>query len=192
MGRLGMAVKANKQSGATLGGRLRHELIQYGLISAYLYVCFAALILYKAAILRGQGISYAPYGLAAVKALVLAKFMLLGHAAGIGDRYASRRLAYVILRKAALFLLLLLVLSAAEELIVGSLHGRSIGASLADIGGGTLWQLLAVSLIMLLILVPYVAYREISAALGRGGLSQLLLRRGDGSGPRRGPPASQV
>ncbi|MEO8715893.1 MAG: hypothetical protein ABI369_12850 [Acetobacteraceae bacterium] len=118
--------------------------------------------------------------------------MLLDHAAGIGDRYGRRRLAHAIIEKAVLFLLLLLVLSAIEEVIVGVLHGRSIGASLADIGGGTLWQLLATSLIMLLILVPYVAFREISATLGHGGLWQLLLRDREGSGTRGGRPPSRI
>lgn len=175
-----MAMDGTPRSDATRGRRLRHELIQYGLISAYLYVCFGALILYKVAILRGVGISYTPYGLAAVKALILAKFMLLGHATRIGDRYRRRRLVHVIIHKSILFLLLLFVLSAIEEVVAGVLHGRSIGASLAGLGGGTLWQLLATCLIMLLILVPYIAFREVSAALGEGGLLQLLLHHRDG------------
>jgi hypothetical protein len=64
--------------GATLGKKLRHELIQYGLVSVYLYICFGAMLLYKSALLHAQGIIYTPYGLAAVKALILAKFMKPG------------------------------------------------------------------------------------------------------------------
>ncbi|MEO8715892.1 MAG: hypothetical protein ABI369_12845, partial [Acetobacteraceae bacterium] len=55
-----VAMDGKRRSDATLGQRLRHELLQYGLISAYLYVCFVALIFYKVSILRGEGISYAP------------------------------------------------------------------------------------------------------------------------------------
>jgi hypothetical protein len=167
----------------TLHRRLRHELIEYGLISAYLYVCFGALILYKAAILQAQGIVYAPYGLAVVKALILAKFMLLGHAVRIGDRYGWR-LVHVIIYKSLAFLLLLIILSGIEEAVSGMLHGRSIGASLTDLGGGTLWQFLATSLIMLLILVPYIAFREVSAAFGEGELLRLLVH-----GRKERPPS---
>ena len=71
-------MSSEKPSAMTIGEKMGHELRQFGLIAGYLYVCFGALILYKMAILRGQGIGYAPYGLAAVKALVLAKFILAG------------------------------------------------------------------------------------------------------------------
>lgn len=76
MSELGHDNKAAPASGMT--HRVVHELRQYAVISAYLYVCFGALLLYKTAILNGQGISYAPYGIAAIKALILGKFILLG------------------------------------------------------------------------------------------------------------------
>lgn len=171
------------RSHAGLGGRLRHELIQYGLISAYLYVCFGAVLLYKAAVLHGQGINYAPYGLAAIKALILGKFVLLGHAARIGDRYARRRLIYIILHKSVLFLLLLFSLSLIEEAVSGVLHDRTVGASLAGLGGNMLWETFATCLIVLLILIPYIAFREVSAALGEGRMVQLLLAHRKATGP---------
>jgi hypothetical protein len=180
--RIGM--DGEPRSHAPWGRRLRHELIEYGLISVYLYVCFGSLILYKVAILQAHGISYTPYGLAAVKALILAKFMLLGHAARVGDRH-RRRPVDVIIRKSVLFLLLLIVLSAVEEAVSGMLHGQSIGASLAGLGGGTLWQFLATCLIMLLILVPYIAFREVSTALGEGAMLRLLLHDREGEPPSR-------
>ncbi|MEO9188929.1 MAG: hypothetical protein ABI224_02840 [Acetobacteraceae bacterium] len=167
---------------STLVHRLRHELIKYGLISAYLYVCFGALLLYKAVVLRGVGISYAPYGLAAIKALILAKFILLGHAARVGDRYSRRRLIHVILYKALLFLLLLVVLSVIEEVVVNVLHGGTVGASMTELEGSRLWQILSTSLIMLLILVPYIAFTELSVVLGEGRLRRLLFEHQGGSG----------
>ncbi len=175
-------------SGRTVAQKLGHELRQYALISAYLYVCFGALILYKLAILRGQGISYAPYGLAAVKALVLAKFILMGHALRVGERYKRRRFLHVIAHKSLLFLVVLFVLSLIEEVIAGIVHGRTIAASLAEVGGGTLLQVLASCLIMLLILIPYLTFRELGAVLGEGRLRQILMeyRTGPQSGDHQG------
>ncbi len=178
--------RRKRSSTAVMGRKLGHELVEYGLISAYLYVCFGALIFYKTAVLRGHGIEIAPYGLAAIKALVLGKFILIGHAARMGDRYERRRFIHIVAHKSLLFLVLLLVLSLIEEAVVGVIHGRTIGESLADVAGGTLPEIVASSVIMLLILIPYLTFRELNAVLGEGKLRQILLgyRTGDRSGDR--------
>jgi hypothetical protein len=172
-----MTTDGKARSHATVGQRLGHEMVQYALISLYLYVCFGALLLYKMAVLHAEGISYTPYGLAAAKALILGKFMLLGRAARVGDRYTDRRVIHVIAYKSLLFLLLLFVLAELEEVIAGVVHGRTLDAVVAEMTGSTMWQTAATILIMLLILLPYIAFGEISAALGEGGLRQLLLAR---------------
>jgi hypothetical protein len=41
-------------SAVKIQGPLGRELRQYAIVAAYLYVCFGALILYKAAILSGR------------------------------------------------------------------------------------------------------------------------------------------
>lgn len=162
---------------AVIGRKLWRGLRQYASIFVYLYVCFGAVLLYKTAVLRGHGVSYAHFGLAAVKAMILAKFMLVGHELRIDARLDRGRLIYVIASKALLFLSLLIVLSIAEEAIVGLLHGRTILDSVAEIGGGTLPEILATSLLLLLILIPYSAFRELSEALGGDRLRQILLER---------------
>jgi hypothetical protein len=160
---------------ATVASRAVHELLQYAYVSAYLYVCFGAILLYKTAILKGEGVSYLPYGVAVIKALILGKFILIGHAVGLGDRYQLRRRLYVIIHKSLLFLVMLLVLSIVEEVVVGLVHGQTAAASLAAFGGGTLVQVLAECAVMLLILIPYVAFRELNEAMGEGKVLQILL-----------------
>jgi hypothetical protein len=176
---MSMATANHNPSADSLARRAKHELREYALLSAYLFVCFGALILYKAAILGAEGISYLPSGLAAIKALVLAKFIMLGHMIRLGGRHGGRRIAYVIAYKALLYLILLIILSVVEEVVVGLVHGRPIAASFADIGD-KLPQTLAMSLIMLLILIPYLASRELNVALGEGRLWTLLFEHRDG------------
>lgn len=53
-----------------------------------------------------------------------------------------------------LYLLLLIALSIVEEAIVGLSNGRTIAATLAEIGGAKLPEMLATSVVMLLILIP--------------------------------------
>jgi len=160
---------------AALIRKVSDELWRYAAISAYMYVCLGALILYKTAILRGQGISFEPYGVAAIKALVLGKFILLGHAAGLGDRYTKRTTVYVIGYKSLAFMAMLLILSVVEEIVAGIIHGRTIAETLASFMGGTLLQVIASSVIMVLVLIPYFVFEEFRASLGNERMRQLLL-----------------
>src|SRR3984957_17441770 len=63
---------------ATLGQRTVRELKEFAILTVYLYVTLGAVILMKTAVLHDAGVSFAPWGIAIVKALLLAKFMLLG------------------------------------------------------------------------------------------------------------------
>ncbi|MBV8616952.1 MAG: hypothetical protein JOY66_24700 [Acetobacteraceae bacterium] len=161
----------------SLGRRVRHELVQYWLICAYLYVCFAAIVFYKTAILRANGVEYAPYGAAAVEALIVGKFLMIGHAVGLGERHRPRRMALALLAKAVIFLLFLMALCAAEEVVRGLIHGRTVIASVQELWGGTLLQVFATALLMLLILIPYLAVKELARVVGPERLRAILLAR---------------
>jgi hypothetical protein len=157
--------------------RLSHKLLEYGAISAYLYLFFATFLFFKTAALRSQGIDYAPYGLAVAKALLLAKFILVGHKLRIGAPFRHATLIHLIIHKSVLFLLHLIGLSGIEEAILGLIHHRAIGDAMADLRGGRLGQIIASSLLLFLVLIPYFAFRELDRALGEGRLLQLLRQR---------------
>src|SRR5262245_36200314 len=72
---------------ASIGKRAAHELKEFLIIAAYFCVCFTALAYLKAAILEAQGIAFAPFGFAAVKALICAKFISIGYMFHLGERY---------------------------------------------------------------------------------------------------------
>jgi hypothetical protein len=170
-----MRERAETQPHAGWAKKMSHEVKEYVGISLYLYVCFGAILFYKAAALQAYGIDYAPYGLVAIKALILAKFMLVGHATRMGERYREKPLIYPILHKSLAFLVLLVVLSVIEEAVTGVLHGRSVAESLSEIAGGTWLQILATSLLLWLILLPYFAFRQIGERLGKGSLRRMLF-----------------
>ncbi len=185
----GMALASDAEAGAgtkgasaakqaTLAQRARRELYEFLVVSAYLYVCFAALIFYKASILHSEGIEFTAFGLAIVKALILGKFLLLLEALKIGeDKKHARSALANILTKSLLFSLLLFAMTVVEELIVGHIHGRASREVLREIAGGTWQQALAVAILLFLILIPFFGYQEIAARLGKGKLSKLLVER---------------
>ncbi len=158
----------------TLVEKAKREMVRYLAISAYVSVCLGALILYKSAILQAEGISYTHFGLAVVKALILGKFILLAETFKFGERAKAGRVAYQILIKSLMFALLLLVLSFIEEVIVGLVHGHKALDVAVTFAGGTLPQVFATTLLMVLIMIPYFAFGEISASMGEGELMRLL------------------
>jgi hypothetical protein len=170
-------VSGEKESSRRPGARerLREELQRYLAVSAYLYVCFSVILLYKAAILSTAGEHFVPLGLAAGKALILGKFVLLGEAAGVGTRVHARTVLQRIVNSSVLFLVVLVVLTAVEEVVVGLVHGESIRQAVTALGDRPVLESMASCLLMLLVLVPLVTVTELSRVLGPGRLRELLL-----------------
>lgn len=160
-----------------LKARLLHELEEYGTIFAYLYVAFATVIFYRDAVLRAEGIAFGAYGFAFFKALVLAKFMVLGHAARLGERLHGRRLFINVLYRASLFMALLVVFSMVEEGVVGLLHGHGVAESIRAMADGSRREQFAYALLLWVILLPYFALRVLGEVLGQGELKRIFLSR---------------
>src|SRR5205823_2618810 len=113
-----------------------------------------------------------PWGIAIVKAAVLAKFMLVGRAMKIGERYSTRPLIWPTLHRAFAFLVLLVVLTIIEEVVVGLFHHQTVAASLDGLAGAKLDETLAGIVILFMVLIPYFAIRLLSEALGEGRLAR--------------------
>jgi hypothetical protein len=165
----------NTAAKASIGKRAARELKEFLNIAAYFYVCFTALAYLKAAILQAQGIAFAPFGFAAVKVLICAKFMSIGHAMHLGERYRKQALIWPTLHRSFVFLALLIVLTVLEELTVGYQHHHAFADSIAEIGGGTLHQAIATSIILLLILIPFFAFRSLAEVVGGRVLFRLFF-----------------
>jgi hypothetical protein len=158
----------------SLKDRLREELRHYLIVSAFLYVCFGALQLYKTALLEGAGVHYLPLGVAAVKALIIGKFLLVGDALWYRAFRPSGRGLGRIVKRVLWLLLVLVLLTIAEELIVGLVHGRSIAEVGEELHSRSPLELFAEMLLMGLILLPLVATIEVRRALGPGALGRML------------------
>jgi hypothetical protein len=159
----------------SLKARAVDELKDFLVVAAYLYICFTALTYFKAAILQAHGIAFAPFGIAAVKALICAKFISVGHAVHLAERNKNRALIWPTLHKSLAFLVLLLVLNVVEEVIVGYFHQRAVEESILDVAGGTFQQLVAASFVMLLILIPFFAFRSLADVIGERTLLRLFF-----------------
>jgi hypothetical protein len=153
------------------------ELREFIILTAYLYVCFAAVTYFKATILKAQGVAYAPFGVAIIKAALCAKFMLVGRVFHIGERFKNLPLIVPTLHRSFVFLLLLVVLTFIEEIVVGAIHGRTVMDSIYEMAGGTFQQMIAAIFIIFLILVPYFAFRSLGEIVGDTTLARLFFER---------------
>lgn len=160
------------------GAKILDEFRQLILVSLYIYVCLVALQLYTASIPGAQGVSFALLGYAAVKALVLGKFVLLGHWLHIGERFKKRPLIYSVLYQALALLVLLIVLSTLEELIVALVHGLSFSLTMDELRGSSLTRV-AKSVVLFLVLLPYVALRRLAEIMRPGELKRILFGQRD-------------
>ena len=158
----------------TLKERAIEELHTFKLVAGYLFVCFAVLMFYESTLPGGTEAGVFSLGTAAIKAAILAKFLLLGQALGVGENARFTRLGPAIFGKSVQLWLLVIVLSVVEELLVGRYHGKSFGATLAEYESRSIAHMLAKSLVVLLILLPLIATREFSRALGPGVLRAML------------------
>ena len=168
-------MKAETMGKAPLHQRAMHEFKKLVSISLYLYVTLGAVILMKAAALHTEGVQFTPWGIAIVKAVVLAKFMMLGEMIKIGGGGNTGPLIWPTLQKALGLLLLLIFMTVIEEAVVGLFHHRSIAASLGELFGRRLQETLAGYLIMLVVLIPYCAFRVLSEAFGEGRLERMFF-----------------
>jgi hypothetical protein len=151
------------------------ELKEFAILAVYLYIALGAVILMKAAVLHDQGISFTLWGTAVVKAAVLAKFVLLGNALKVGERYTDRPLIWPTLHKVFALLVLLVVLTIIEEVVVGLFHHQSAAASFDELTGAKLQESIAGVVIMLVVLIPYCAFRVLGEALGEGRLARMFF-----------------
>lgn len=169
-------MQSENPSKASLTKRATDELKEFAIIAAYLCVCFTAILNLKASILKAEGVEFAPFGFAIIKGLICAKFVSVGHMLHVGERFKSQPLIWPTLYKSSAFLILLLVLNALEEIGEGLFHHRAILASLAEFGGGTLDQLIATSIVGLLILIRFFAFRTLGEVLGETNLVRVFFQ----------------
>ena len=165
------------QPKAGVRAKVVSEFRAFVVIAIYLWICFTAVAYLKATILEAQGIAFAPFGFAAAKALIFAKFILFGRALRLGERFRTLPLFWPVLYKSLAFLVLLTALNFVEEICLGFLHHRTIQEVVAGIGGGALDQMLATSIVLLLILVPFFAFEMLDEMFADRNLVQVFFIR---------------
>jgi len=64
-----------------------------------------------------------------------------------------------------------------EVIVVGLYRGQSFDQSSEELGGGTWKGILTLTLLLFVVLIPFVGFAELRRVLGKGKLGQILFRR---------------
>jgi hypothetical protein len=170
--------------GTTRTARLLHEIKASLIAFAYLYACIGAITFHEQALLEGRHLHEALFVTALAKALVLAKFLTIGEATGLAGGLHGRPLLHRLLYRTLAFLALILVLDAIDEVVMGMIHGETLAAAVAGIGGGSALRIVSGALLLWLILQPYFLFKLVDAELGHGTLRRMLLERREAAAHR--------
>jgi hypothetical protein len=158
----------------SLKQRAYEQLREFLLIVIYLWLVFGLLVVYKSVILAEQHIDFGYHGLALINALALGKVMLIAKDFHLGERFNDAPLIYPTILKSGLFAVVLACFKILEEAVIGLYHGNSFSQSISDLGGGSWKAILTLTLLLFVVLIPFVAFEELQRVLGAGKLKQLF------------------
>lgn len=156
--------------------RISQELIEYGFTFIYLAFFFSAFTWYRRLILAEYKITYLHYGIGLVKALILAKIVLLGGTVGLGRRIENKPLIFPTLYNTVVFCLWVLCFDLLEYTITALLHGKGLAGGVHEILGLGRDELLARSLLTFSALIPFFALKELGQVMGETRLWALFFQ----------------
>ena len=157
--------------------KIVHEMIEYGINVAYLFLFFGVFIIYQRLILAQYRIGYEDYGITLIKALVLGKVIMIGDMLRLGRRLEHKPLIYPTLYKTVVFTVWVLLFSILEATVKGLFHGKWFAGAMEELVGGRQYELLAHCLIVFLAFIPFFAFRELERNLGKGRIGDLFFGR---------------
>lgn len=162
----------------TLKAKALEEMKKYAALTAYLWVLFFLLNMYRTLLLKENGIDPWTQSYAIVNALVFAKVLLLGEIIDLGASLRRRAFIWVVVGRNLLFTALLMAFHVVEEAIRALIKGEAVVSSvLLHLGGGSWSGVWVYAGLLYVMLLPISAFRELSFVLGRDVLWGIVTRR---------------
>jgi len=162
--------------------RLRQKIFgefrTYWLNVLYITLFFTIFTSYKRLILAHYQIAYGEYGISLIKALVLAKIILIAEHLHLGRGLENKPLAYPTLYKSFLFTICVAIVNVVEFMIRGFLKAKGLNGATGMFMGHFSYEWVAWMLATFVIFIPFFAMRELSRVFGRGKISELFFRKG--------------
>jgi hypothetical protein len=157
--------------------KLFHKFTEYLVNFIYMAIIFSAVILYRRLVLAQYGIIVEDYFIGVVKALVIAKVVMIGAFLKISRKFENKPLFIPIVYKALLFTLMVMLFDSIEEFIMALIHNHNLLQSIEEVQSQINVVWLGASLLMFFTFIPFFAVKELIRILGKNNVKAILLER---------------
>jgi hypothetical protein len=154
------------------------EMTAYWINVAYLTILFSVFTSYRRLILADYNIGYANWGISFIKALVLAKVIMIGGLIHLGRRLEKRPLILPTLFQSVLFTFWVLVFAVAESTVRALLDAKGLAGALDHLFAEGTHEFFAKCLVVFVAFIPFFAFRELGRVVGKGLVWKLFFRKG--------------
>ena len=154
------------------------EMTAYWINVVYLTLLFAVFTSYRRLIMANFNIGYANWGISFLKALVLAKVIMIGGLVHLGRRLEHKPLILPTLFQSVLFTCWVTLFALVESTVRGLLHGKGMAGALEHLLSEGTQEFYAKCLVVFVAFIPFFAFKELGRVLGKGIIWGLFFRKG--------------
>jgi hypothetical protein len=158
--------------------KLMSGLKTYWVNVLYITLFFSVFTDYRRLILAHYQIPYKEYGISVIKALILAKVILIAEHFHLGAGLEKKPLIYPTMYKSFLFTICVAILSIIEALIRGFLRSEGFTGVQSMFMKCFTYEWFATILVAFVAFIPFFAIKELGRVLGSGKITELFFRKG--------------
>jgi len=154
-----------------------HEFNEYWMNVIYMALVFSAIIFYRRLVLAHYEIYLDDYFSGVVKALVIAKVVMIGAFLRISRKFEHKPLIFPVLYKAVLFTLWVMLFDIAEAFIRIFINNPVFMEAINELKShmNNLW--LGGALLIFFSFIPFFAFKELVRVLGKEKIRELFLHK---------------
>jgi hypothetical protein len=157
--------------------RLFHEFTEYWWNVLYMALVFSAIIFYRRLVLAQYEIYLDDYFSGVIKALVIAKVVMLGAFLRISRKYEHKPLVFPVLYKAVLFTLWVMLFDIVEVFIRIFIKTPALMEAFDQLKNHLTDVWLGGALLIFFSFIPFFAFKELVRVLGKEKIRELFLQR---------------
>ncbi len=161
--------------------KILHEMATYWINVLYITLFISVFTNYRRLILAHYQISYEDYGVSLIKALILAKVILVAESVRLGRGFEDKPLIFPTVYKAFLFTVFVALFTVLESIIRGFFKGEGTMGAIDEFMSMFTYEWLAGALVVFFAFIPFFGVRELGRVLGERKISTLFFRRRDTS-----------
>jgi hypothetical protein len=157
--------------------RFLKEFSEYWWNFVYMALIFSAIIFYRRLVLAHYQIYLDDYFIGVVKALVIAKVVMLGSFLRVSRRFEHKPLIVPVIYKAILFTLWVMIFDVVEVFIRILIKNHALKEAFSELLGhvNNLW--LGGAMLIFFIFIPFFAFKELVRVLGVDKVKGLFLHK---------------